>query len=105
MEAQGNGYGNGKHLPIIGNGFPSIHRASFSDNFVFGAASAAFQYEGAAKEGGRGPSIWDDFTKRWPGGQLNLGINKEGIRFYNELIDELIANGYVSQINHDLNGF
>ncbi|KAI8558158.1 hypothetical protein RHMOL_Rhmol04G0067700 [Rhododendron molle] len=21
----------------------------------------------AAKEGGRGPSIWDDFTKRWPG--------------------------------------
>ncbi|KAG5517682.1 hypothetical protein RHGRI_038163 [Rhododendron griersonianum] len=28
-----------------------------------------------------------------PCGQLNLGINKEGIQFYNELIDELIANG------------
>ncbi|KAI8532379.1 hypothetical protein RHMOL_Rhmol11G0210600 [Rhododendron molle] len=43
MEAQGNGYANGKHLPIIGNGFPLIHRASFADDFVFGAASAAFQ--------------------------------------------------------------
>jgi beta-glucosidase/6-phospho-beta-glucosidase/beta-galactosidase len=28
------------------------------------------------------------------GGHLNQGINKEGIRFYNELIDELLANGY-----------
>ncbi|KAI8526343.1 hypothetical protein RHMOL_Rhmol13G0300600 [Rhododendron molle] len=82
MEAQGNGYGNGKHLPIIGNGFPSIHRASFSDNFVFGAASAAFQYEGAAKEGGRGPSIWDDFTKRWPGRITDGSNGNTAVDFY-----------------------
>jgi len=25
------------------------------------------QYEGAAKEGGRGPSIWDNFTHMHPG--------------------------------------
>ena len=26
-----------------------------------------FQYEGAAKEDGRGPSIWDTYTHRYPG--------------------------------------
>ena len=26
-------------------------------------------------------------------GKLSKGVNKEGIRFYNELIDELLANG------------
>jgi len=25
------------------------------------------QYEGAANEGGRGPSIWDTFTHKYPG--------------------------------------
>lgn len=25
------------------------------------------QYEGAAEEDGRGPSIWDDFTHKYPG--------------------------------------
>lgn len=32
----------------------------FSKDFIFGAATAAFQVEGATKEGGRTPSIWDD---------------------------------------------
>lgn len=31
-------------------------------NFVWGASTAAYQIEGAAAEGGRGPSIWDEFT-------------------------------------------
>ena len=26
-----------------------------------------FQYEGAAKEDGRGPSIWDIYTHKYPG--------------------------------------
>jgi len=25
------------------------------------------QYEGAANEGGKGPSIWDTFTHKYPG--------------------------------------
>ncbi|GAB3239519.1 GH1 family beta-glucosidase [Kineosporia babensis] len=34
----------------------------FSDDFVFGGATAAYQIEGAATEGGRGKSIWDVFS-------------------------------------------
>ena len=34
----------------------------FSDNFVWGAASAAYQIEGGAFEDGKGPSIWDHFS-------------------------------------------
>jgi beta-glucosidase len=34
----------------------------FPDGFVWGAATAAYQIEGAATEDGRGPSIWDAFS-------------------------------------------
>ena len=34
----------------------------FSDHFVWGAASAAYQIEGGAFEDGKGPSIWDHFS-------------------------------------------
>jgi len=34
----------------------------FKNGFVWGAATAAYQVEGAAREGGKGRSIWDDFS-------------------------------------------
>ncbi|KAK8942219.1 Beta-glucosidase 13 [Platanthera guangdongensis] len=46
---------------------PHIGRANFPKEFVFGAATAAYQIEGAANKGGRGPSIWDTFTHNFPG--------------------------------------
>ena len=36
------------------------------DGFVWGVASASYQVEGAAREGGRSPSVWDEFS-RTPG--------------------------------------
>jgi beta-glucosidase len=43
----------------------------FPENFIIGSATAAFQIEGAAREDGRGPSIWDTFShtpgKVWNG--------------------------------------
>lgn len=35
---------------------------SFPKGFLWGSATAAYQVEGAAKEDGRGPSIWDTFS-------------------------------------------
>ncbi|KAL9455292.1 hypothetical protein AB3S75_010661 [Citrus x aurantiifolia] len=115
-----------------------LNRTSFPPGFIFGTASSAYQYEGAATEGGRGPSLWDTYTHRhpekikdgssgdvavdsyhrykedvrimkemnldacrfsisWsrilPNGKLSGGVNKEGVRYYNNLINELIANG------------
>ncbi len=34
----------------------------FPESFLWGAATSSYQVEGAVKEGGRGPSIWDTFS-------------------------------------------
>lgn len=107
----------------------------FAADFLWGSATASYQIEGAATEGGRGPSIWDTFSAR-PGAVLNgdtgavaadhyhrvaedvalmqrLGLqayrlsiawprvqpdgsgawNEEGIAFYTDLVDRLVAAG------------
>nr|ACD65510.1 beta-glucosidase D2 [Lotus japonicus] len=116
----------------------SLNRSSFPKGFIFGTASSAYQYEGAANKGGRKPSIWDTyahnhsdriadgsngdvaideyhrykedvgimksmnldayrFSISWPRilpkGKLSGGINQEGIKYYNNLINELLAKG------------
>ncbi|KAM1151663.1 hypothetical protein ACFX19_034962 [Malus domestica] len=116
----------------------SLNRSSFPSGFVFGSASASYQYEGAWDEGGKGPSIWDNFTHQYPekiidgsngdvaddqyhrykedvkimkdmgldayrfsiswsrllpNGKLSGGVNKEGVQYYNNLINELLNKG------------
>ncbi len=107
------------------------------DNFLWGAASAAYQVEGAWNEDGKGPSIWDDFTKNsgatfknsngdvavdhyhrykddvalmkeaglkayrfsvsWPRifPKGEGSVNEAGLKFYDNLIDELLKNKIV----------
>ncbi len=43
---------------------------SFPSNFVWGAATASYQIEGAVSEDGRSPSVWDAFSAR-PGKVFN----------------------------------
>jgi len=108
---------------------------NFPPGFLLGAATAAYQVEGGAAEGGRGPSIWDTFSHtpgRVAGGDTGdvatdhyhrwrsdielmreLGLeayrlsiswprvqpagrgplNPEGVAFYRDLLDGLIAAG------------
>ncbi|MCH8625472.1 glycoside hydrolase family 1 protein [Lactiplantibacillus plantarum] len=104
----------------------------FPSHFLWGAASAAYQIEGAWNEGNKGPSIWDTFSKL-PGktyhgtngdvaidhyhryhedvklmSEMGLkayrfsiawsriipdgdgDINPEGLKFYDDLIDDLL---------------
>ena len=42
-----------------GTGRPAIE---FPDGFLWGAATASYQIEGAVDDGGRGPSVWDTFA-------------------------------------------
>src|SRR4051812_13279079 len=39
----------------------------FPGGFLWGAATAAYQVEGAANEDGRAPSVWDTFCRTRPG--------------------------------------
>ena len=43
---------------------------TFPEGFLWGSATASYQIEGAASEGGRGPSIWDTYSHT-PGRVLN----------------------------------
>ena len=44
---------------------------TFPQGFVWGSATASYQVEGAVKEGGRGPSVWDTFSHT--AGKTHLG--------------------------------
>ena len=52
-------------MRLAGNQARKTHQAApiFPANFLWGAATSAYQVEGAASDDGRGPSIWDAFTK------------------------------------------
>ncbi|RYR71714.1 hypothetical protein Ahy_A02g005946 isoform A [Arachis hypogaea] len=90
-------------------------RDDFPHDFIFGAATTAYQVEGAANEDGRTPSIWDTFAHDVFEGTENGNVacdgyhkgpvNPKGLEYYNNLINELISNGiqpHVTLHNFDL---
>ena len=69
------------------------------EGFVIGTATAAFQIEGGARDGGRGESIWDAFTAQ-PGRILDGSNASVATNHYErvledvELMSELGADAY-----------
>ena len=41
-----------------------MSRSHFPHDFVWGVAASSYQIEGAAYEGLKGPSVWDEFCKK-----------------------------------------
>ncbi|KAK1318477.1 Beta-glucosidase 22 [Acorus calamus] len=77
----------------FGFGFSSqsilrFSRDDFPPDFVFGAGTSAYQYEGAVDVDGKSPSIWDTFTHADGRG----AINPKGLEYYNNVINELIKH-------------
>jgi beta-glucosidase len=65
-------YGSAHTAPRTAPG-PRRPAGRFPDGFLWGTATSAYQVEGAAQEGGRGPSIWDTFTQQ--PGRIRDGSN------------------------------
>jgi len=60
----------------------------FPDGFVWGSATAAYQIEGAANEDGRGPSIWDTFS-RTPGRVFSGHTGDVACDHYHRYVDDV----------------
>uniref|UniRef100_A0A1J3HJY4 Beta-glucosidase 28 n=2 Tax=Noccaea caerulescens TaxID=107243 RepID=A0A1J3HJY4_NOCCA len=65
-----------------------LDRRSFPDNFVFGTAASAFQYEGATSEGGKSPTIWDYFSHTFPE-RTSMQNADVAVDFYHRYKDDI----------------
>ncbi|XP_072990818.1 beta-glucosidase 7-like isoform X1 [Typha latifolia] len=66
-----------------------LSRSAFPEGFVFGTAASAYQVEGMALKGGRGPSIWDPFVHT-PGnipGNATADVTADEYHLYKEDVD------------------
>ena len=61
---------------------------NFPSTFHWGVATSAYQIEGAANEGGRGPSIWDTYSHT-PGKVLNGDTGDVACDHYHRLEKDL----------------
>ena len=60
----------------------------FPEGFLFGAATAAYQIEGAAATDGRTPSIWDTFSER-PGAVVGGHTGHVAVDHYHRYRDDV----------------
>ena len=61
---------------------------TFPPDFKWGVATASYQIEGAASEDGRGPSVWDTFSKT-PGKVLNGDTGDVACDHYHRYPDDI----------------
>jgi beta-glucosidase len=66
----------------------TFRRSDFPADFRWGVSTSAFQIEGATDIDGRGPSIWDDFT-RVPGAIRNGDTADRACDHYHRLDEDL----------------
>ena len=67
---------------------------AFPDSFLWGAATASYQIEGAAHEDGRGQSIWDMFARK-DGAVFEGHTGDTGCQHYHHMQEDV---GYMKQI-------
>jgi Glycosyl hydrolase family 1 len=77
---------------------------SFPETFTFGAASAAYQIEGAWNEDGKSASIWDTLTHKDPGfvvDRSNGDVAANSYHMYSKDIEALedIGVGQVTRLS------
>lgn len=70
----------------------SLDRWGFPPEFVFGAASSAYQYEGAYNENEKGLSMWDNFTHTYPGSSPFCVLSTLPVILSTQLLVILMAN-------------
>jgi len=64
---------------------------AFPNDFLWGAASSAFQIEGGAGEDGRGPSVWDVWAQRRPDLFHQGATPAVTADFYHRFVDDVAA--------------
>lgn len=67
---------------------PTHQGRTFPENFLWGAATASYQIEGAIDEDGRTPSNWDTFTKV-PGAILNGDTGEVACDHYHRVPEDV----------------
>ena len=70
---------------------PDRARARSPTDFLWGAATASYQIEGAAHEDGRGESVWDRFSAT-PGKVRNGDTGDVACDFYHRYPDDVGAD-------------
>ncbi|HEU5081133.1 MAG TPA: GH1 family beta-glucosidase [Opitutaceae bacterium] len=78
-----------------------MNQLRFPRNFVWGVATAAPQIEGAAFEGGKGPSIWDTFSRQ-PGRVLNGDTLDAGCDHYHRYKEDVALMAKLGVKNYRL---
>jgi beta-glucosidase len=78
----------GDGVPASGTAPAASLGLRFPDGFVWGAATSAYQVEGAFKEDGRGDSVWDTFS-RTPGRVRNGDTGDVAADHYHRYVEDL----------------